>query len=111
MKTSLRILSIYISSMHNHKKPPFDEHAKDALLNALLGIFYGSSVGVPVAALVGSIAYAVAGVPEAFGAMAAGSGVPCVIVSAVWGARVGYREGYALSFTVLKVACMGGLRE
>jgi len=102
------ILSIYITSMHDPKKSPFDEHARDALLNALLGIFYGSSVGVLVAALVGSIAYAIADEPEVYGAMAAGSGIPCVIVSAFWGARVGHREGYALSLTVLKVACIGG---
>ena len=102
------VLPILGSSMHNPKKPPFDEHAKDALLNALLGALYGPSVGVIVAALVGTIAYAIMGVQEVFGVMAAGSGPPCVIVSAIWGARIGHREGYALSFTVLKVACIGG---
>ena len=50
--------------MHNPKKSPFDEHAKDVLLGAVLAMFFGSAV---TCVIIGAVLGARAGHYEGLG--------------------------------------------
>ena len=108
-----RILLIRISSMHNPRKSPFDEHARDVLLGAVIGIFFGSAVCVFVALFVGSCAYILMGADQDTQAAAvfptlSTSALTCIIVGGILGARAGHYEGLGLSFTVIKGVLVEG---
>ena len=110
MDRILSIPSILGSSMQNPKKSPFDEHAKDVLLGAVIGALFGSAVCVFVAAIVGAIAYSIAGDDQVLSIfpVLSTSALTCVIVGAVLGARAGHYEGLGLSFTIIKGVLVGG---
>ena len=113
MDRILSIPSILVSPMHNPKKSPFDEHAKDVLLGAVLAMFFGSAVSVFIAALVGGCAYILTGADQetqyaAVYPTLTTSALTCVIVGAVLGARAGHYEGLGLSLTVIKGVLIGG---
>ena len=88
----------------------FDEHAKDALLGAVIGVLFGSAVCTFVAAIVGGITYSIAGADQLLGIflVLSTSALTCVIVGAVLGARAGHYEGLGLSLTVIKGVIVGG---
>ena len=96
--------------MHNPRESPFGEHARDTVLSAVIGIFFGSAVCTFVAAIVGTIAYSIAGADQWLGIfpVLTTSALTCLIVGAVLGARAGHYEGLGLSLTVIKGVIVGG---
>ena len=99
--------------MHNPKKSPFDEHARDALLGGVIGFFFGSAASVFIVLVVGSCAYVISGASHETQAAAvfptlSTSALTCVIVGGILGARAGHYEGLGLSFTVIKGVLVGG---
>lgn len=99
--------------MHNPKKSPFDEHARDALLGGVIGVLFGSATCVLIALVVGSCAYVISGASQDTQAAAvfptlSASALTCVIVGGILGARAGHYEGLGLSFTVIKGVLVGG---
>ena len=108
-----RILPIRVSSMHNPRKSPFAEHAKDALLGGVIGVLFGSAACVIITLLVGSCAYVLTGASQETQAAAvfptlSASALTCVTVGGILGARAGHYEGLGLSFTVIKGVLVGG---
>ena len=97
--------------MHNPPKSPFGEHAKDAILGAAIGMFFGSAVSVFVAMIIGGCAYRIAGADlnfdTAFPVLSA-SALTCVTVGIILGARAAHYEGLGLSLTVVKGVVVGG---
>ena len=99
--------------MHNPKKHPFSEYAKDAFLGAAIGMFYGSGVSVFIALIVGGCAYILMGADQetqnaAVFPTLSTSAMTCVVVGIVLGARAGHYEGLGLSLTVIKGVIIGG---
>ena len=98
--------------MHNPKKSPFDEHARDALLGGVIGVLFGSAACVIIALVVGSCAYVISGASQETQAAAvfptlSASALTSVIVGGILGARAGHYEGLGLSFTVIKGVLVG----
>lgn len=95
--------------MHNPKNPMFGENARDTMLGAAIGVFFGSAVCTFVAAVVGTIAYSIAGADQWLGIfpVLTTSALTCVIVGAILGARAGHYEGLSLSFTTIKGILIG----
>ncbi len=99
--------------MHNPKKSPFDEYARDALLGGVIGVLFGSAACVLIALVVGSCAYVLTGASQETQAAAvlptlSTSALTCIIVGGILGARAGHYEGLGLSFTVIKGVLVGG---